>query len=389
MKRVLVIILAFYSIANAQAYQKFHQKAILVDSHNDLLTASIEKNVQIDQNLLGKTHSDIGRLIKAGVDVQIFSIWCDGDKKDPFAWANREMDSLDAAIARNPEKIIKVNNLVDLKAAIKQHKLAAMFGVEGGHMIENDLDKINRFYERGARYLTLTWNNSTEWASSAMDENNHKIIGLTAFGKQVIERMNKLGMLIDLSHVGEETYKDAIKISTKPVIVSHSNVYALCPVPRNLKDDQIDAIKKNGGVIQLNFYAGFVDSAFKNREQAFMEKYQTEINQLVQKGMQKEYAMNSIVEKYQEEANAIRPPLSLLMDHLDYIVQRIGVDYVGMGSDFDGITSTPQQLDDVMAYPLITKSLIEKGYSKRAIKKILGGNFLRVLKANQQHEKNK
>ncbi|MDP1844583.1 MAG: membrane dipeptidase, partial [Sediminibacterium sp.] len=157
----------------------------------------------------------------------------------------------------------------------------------------------------------------------------------------------------------------------------------LCPVPRNLKDDQIDAIGKNGGVIQLNFYSGFVDSAFKNRETQFMLSHAKEIDSLMKGGVQKEYAMSMIAAKYEAESNALRPPLSALLDHLDYIVNRIGVDHVGMGSDFDGVTSTPVQLDDITSYPLITKALLEKGYSKKQVYKIMGGNFLRVLKANE------
>ena len=394
MRILLPLLLLCSPVLYGQNFQKVHRKAVMVDSHNDILTASLEKNVQIDQDLRGKTHSDLNRFKEAGVDVQLFSVWCDGDMKQPFAWANREMDTLDAVIARNPEKIVLVKNPADFKKAIREHKLVAMYGVEGGHMIEDDLNKLQHFYNRGARYMTLTWNNSTQWASSAWDETNAKKksmngslpagMGLTGFGKEVIQRMNGLGILVDLSHVGEQTFKDAIATTTKPVIASHSNAYALCPVPRNLKDDQIDAIGKNGGVIQLNFYSGFVDSTFSVKETRFVLSHAREIDSLVKSGVQKEYALTMISEKYAAEANAIRPPLSALLDHLDYIVKRIGVEHVGMGSDFDGVSSTPQQLDDVTAYPLITKALLEKGYSKKDVYKIMGGNFLRVLKANQE-----
>lgn len=392
MKLLLSLLFCTMGIAYGQQYKKVHSKAIMVDSHNDILTAAIEKNVQIDDNLIGKTHSDLSRFKTAGIDVQLFSVWCDGDKKEPLAWANREMDTLDAVIARNPNKITLVKNHSELTSAINENKLAAMFGVEGGHMIENKLENLDHFYNRGARYMTLTWNNSTTWASSAWDEtaaakkspaDKGFTPGLNDFGKQVIKRMNQLGMLIDLSHVGEQTFKDAIALTTKPVLVSHSNTYTLCPVPRNLKDDQIDAIGKNGGVIQLNFYSGFVDSAFKNRETQFMLSHAKEIDSLMKGGVQKEYAMSMIAAKYEAESNALRPPLSALLDHLDYIVNRIGVDHVGMGSDFDGVTSTPLQLDDITSYPLITKALLEKGYSKKQVYKIMGGNFLRVLKANE------
>ena len=236
-----LLLIACCLFASAQSYKKLHFNSIVVDTHNDLLSTAIEKGYSIDKDLSGKTHSDLDRFKKGGVDVQLFSIWCDGLKENPYAWANREMDTLDAAAKRNPDKIVKAGNPAELLQAVKEKKLAAMFGVEGGHMIENNLDNLDKFYNRGVRYMTLTWNNSTDWATSALDETTkadslkHK--GLTDFGKQVVKRMNELGMLVDLSHVGETTFWDAIKTTTKPVIVSHSCVYSLCPHRRNLKDD--------------------------------------------------------------------------------------------------------------------------------------------------------
>jgi len=385
MKRIFFIALIFCSTVNGQNYQRVHQKAIMVDSHNDILTASIEKNVRMDDDLKGKTHSDLKRFKEAGVDVQLFSVWCDGNKISPNQWAKREMDTLYAVANRNPDKIVITKSVDEIKKIIRQKKIAAMFGVEGGHMIEDNINNLNLFYDRGVRYMTLTWNNSTSWASSAMDENNpllkEKTKGLNDFGKHVVKRMNELGILVDLSHVGEKTFWDAINITTKPVLVSHSNAYSLCPVFRNLKDDQIKAVGKNGGVIHLNFYSGFVDSTFKTKEAKFILSHKNELDSLKNAGIQQEYAMSIITQQYAKEAEAIRPPLSALLDHLDYIVKLIGVDHVGMGSDFDGISSTPQQLDDVTAYPLITKTLFERGYTKSDINKILGGNFLRILKA--------
>ncbi len=389
MLKKLFIIAIFPFAVHAQDYKKIQKKAIFVDSHNDILTACIEKNVSMDKDLKGKTQSDLARFKEAGVDVQIFSVWCDGNQKDPYQWANREMDTLDAVISRNPEKIVLTRNYPELKKALNQHKLAAMFGVEGGHMIESDLNKLNKIYERGARYMTLTWNNSNPWATSAMDETlkkdslakTHK--GLTDFGKEVVKRMNSLGMMVDLSHVGEQTFWDAINTTTKPVIVSHSNAYALCPAFRNLKDDQIKAVAKNGGVIDLNFYSGFVDSSFKMKETKFALNHAQELDSLKKQGMIHEYALSILADKYASEVQEARPPLSALIAHLEYIVKLAGVDHVGIGSDFDGITSSPKGLDDVTNYDLITKALVEKGYSKKDINKILGGNILRVLKANE------
>src|SRR5690349_6275890 len=246
------------------------------------------------------------------------------------------MDSLDAVAKRNPGKIMKVYNYAELMKVVKQHKIAAMFGVEGGHMIENDLGNLDSLYKRGARYLTLTHNIAPPWATSAADEASGKELphkGLTDFGKQVVQRMNELGMLIDVSHAGEQTFWDVIKLSTKPIIASHSSVYTITPHRRNLKDDQIKAIAKNGGVIQVNFNPGFIDSSFDKKENAFFKKHAAENDSLMKSGMDDFYASDYLFHKYAEEVNAFRPPLSLVIDHIDYIVKLVGADYVGLGSD--------------------------------------------------------
>lgn len=384
MKYILALVFVVPVVLFAQTGNRFHQKLWMVDTHNDVLTAVIENKLLLDADLKGRTHSDLNRFIAAGMNLQLFSVWCDGEKQNPYDWALREIDTLYAVSARNPNKIAIVANTQEAKMASKQGKLAAMFGVEGGHMIENDLGKLETLYSRGVRYMTLTWNNSTSWSSSALTETFSKEgNGLSDFGKQVVQKMNQLGMLVDLSHVGEKTFWDAIATTNKPVLVSHSNAYNLCPIFRNLKDEQIDAVGKNGGVIHLNFYSGFIDKDFKTKESAFLKKYAVEIDSIMKTGMQKEYAQAAITKKYQEEANAFRPKLTQLLDHLDYIVKRIGVEHVGMGSDFDGISSSPLELNEVTDYYKITDALLERGYSKKDVKKIMGENFMRVLKANE------
>ena len=384
--KIFLLSLLFASQLHAQSYQKIHRKAIVVDTHNDILMQAADIGIVFDRDLTGKTHSDLDRWKKGGLDVQIFSVYCDGGLKNSYAFANREMDSLDAVVARNPDKIVKVANYPELLQAVKQHKIAAMFGVEGGHMIEDDLNKLDTLFKRGARYLTLTHNTAPSWATSAADETTNPNLphkGLTDFGRQVVQRMNELGMMIDVSHAGDQTFWDVIKLTTKPIIASHSSVYSLVPHRRNLKDDQIKAMAKNGGVIQVNFNPGFIDSSFNAKEIAFFKKHAVEYDSLQKARKDEWYAMDFIYKKYPAEANPMRPPLSMLIDHIEYIIKLVGIDYVGLGSDFDGINITPQQLDDVTTYPLITKALIEKGYSKKDINKILGGNILRVLKANE------
>jgi membrane dipeptidase len=392
--KILLLSVLFAQQLAAQSYKKIHSKAIVVDTHNDILMQAADIGIVFDQGLSGKTHSDLNRMKKGGLDVQLFSVYCDGDLKNPYAYANREMDSLDAVVARNPDKIVKIASYAELLGAVKQHKIAAMFGVEGGHMIEDDLAKLEALYKRGARYLTLTHNIAPSWATSAADEttpnpaigkglNSEGKTGLTDFGNQVVQKMNELGMMIDVSHLGDQSFWDVIKLTTKPIIASHSSVYSLVPHRRNLKDEQIKAIAKNGGVIQINFNPGFIDSSFGKKEDAFFKTHKSESDSLTKAGMGEWYMMNYLYEKYAAEANTMRPALSMLIDHIEYIIKLVGVDYVGLGSDFDGINLTPQQLDDVTTYPLITKALVEKGYSKKDINKILGGNILRVLKANE------
>ncbi|MBP6054949.1 MAG: dipeptidase [Cytophagaceae bacterium] len=375
----------FLLISTSTFAQDIHFNSILVDTHNDCLTACIEKNVSLDQDLTGINHSDLARFKKGGVDYQLFSVWCDGEKANPYAWAMREMDSLYAVAARNPDKVVIAKTWKDIQRALKEQKLVAQFGVEGGHMIENDLQKLETFYNRGVQYMTLTWNNSPSWASSHADEKNpsfkgHK--GLNDFGKKVVKKMNQLGMLVDVSHVGEATFWDVINTTTKPIIASHSNAYSVCAVSRNLKDEQIIAIGKNGGVIHLNFYSAFVDFDFWQKDEEFRKKHSSEIDSLVGAGMQMEYAFTLIGDKYAAESDAIKPDLEQLMKHFDHIVKLIGVDHVGLGSDFDGINSAPKQLKTVLDYPVFTQALIARGYSNKDISKVLGGNFLRVYQAN-------
>jgi membrane dipeptidase len=375
----------FCAISITGFSQKIHYKSVLVDTHNDAVTACIEKKVSFDQDLTGINHSDLKRFKEGGLDYQLFSIWCDGEKVNPYAWAMREMDTIDAVAARNPDKMVVAKDWKTVQAALKAGKIVAQYGVEGGHMIEDDINRLDTFYNRGVRYMTLTWNNSPSWASSHADEKNSKYTGpkgLTPFGKSIIARMNQLGIIVDISHVGEATFWDAINTTTKPVIASHSNAYSICPVTRNLKDNQILAVGKNGGVINLNFYSAFVDSTFSKKDAAFRTRHKAELDSLLNTGIQREYAQVWLAEKYAAESEANKPSLEQLMQHFDHIVKLIGIDHVGIGSDFDGIDSAPKELKTVLDYPKFTQALIARGYSKKDIKKVLGGNFLRVYRAN-------
>lgn len=381
--------------ANSQSYKKIHADAIVCDTHNDIISSCIERGYRFDEDLTGKTHSDLNRMFQGGLDVQVFSIFCDGKQENPYQFANREIDTLYAWVKRNPSKMMIVTNPKELHQAVKEHKLASMMGVEGGHMIEDDLNKLDSLNNRGVRYMTLTWNNNNSWATSAEYESGNQKKngetdttsqkkGLSDFGKQVVKRMNELGMMVDLSHVGDQTFSDAIRISTKPVLVSHSDCYALCPAFRNLKDDMIKAVAKNGGVIDLNFYPAFLDITVAAKQKAYFQKHRAEKKELMASGKTDFEADDMIAKKYPEEIADMQAPFSLLFDHMEHIIKLVGVDYVGLGGDFDGISITPKVLTDVTKYPEITKELVKRGYSEKDIDKILGGNFIRVFQANQK-----
>jgi membrane dipeptidase len=384
----LLFLLFLSIIASSQSIRKLHYKAILVDTHNDVLSSQTLEGKDISHRLT-TGHSDLDRWKEGGVDVQFFSVWTDRmsrNKEGFYKDANQEIDSLEVLALKNYDRMMLATTYHEVKKSIRQHKLAALIGVEGGHMIEDDLNKLEELYKRGMRYMTLTWNNSTTWATSAMDETqhadslNHK--GLTDFGKQIVHRMNELGIIVDLSHVGEQTFYDAIAIVTKPVLLSHSSVWNICPVFRNVKDEQIKAVAKNGGVICINFYSGFIDSNFAKK----MSQLEGTEGKRIKDSLGQGYdaaKLNEIWNKYfSAQLEPYRPTISELVNHIDYIVKLVGDDYVGIGSDFDGVSSLPIGMDDVTKYPLITEELKSRGYSNRSIKKILGGNVMRVMKAN-------
>jgi membrane dipeptidase len=386
-KLLLPLFLLLIIKASAQTPQQIHQKAILVDTHNDVISNELITKLDLSKRQT-TGNFDLVRAKEGGLDVQVFSIWCGEDygKGTAFKFANREIDSLDSLISRNPGKMVLVRNAKELQQAVAKKQFVAMIGVEGGHMIEDRMDYIDALAKRGMRYLTLTWNNSTSWATSARDETHHrdslKHLGLTDYGKQIVHHLNDLGVMVDVSHVGEQTFYDVIATSTKPVIASHSCAYSLNPNQRNMKDDQLKALAKNGGVVFVNFYSGFVDSTYMHKVSRFLRAHRSELDSLTKIYHDHDLANIRLNAIYKTESDQIRPPLSMLIKHIDYIAKLIGVDHVGIGSDFDGAESYPLGMDDVTDYPKITEELLKLHYSEADIDKILGGNFIRVLKAN-------
>lgn len=371
----------------AQKGKGLHHRSLLVDTHNDCLSAQTLTGKDLSKPLT-EGHSDYYRFKKGGVDVQFFSVYTGEIARTPLGYyhdAMVEIDSLNRLVLRHPDKFSFATSYGEVVKRAHRKRVVAMIGVEGGHMIESDMQKLDSLAARGMRYLTLTWNNSTEWATSARDESGAGVAlvkkGLSEFGKDLVRRLNQLGVIVDLSHVGEQTFYDALAVTTKPVLLTHSSVWSICPVFRNAKDDQLLALQKNGGVICVNFYPAFISKEFVAQQRYWNGPGKDSV--FAKAGA----ADPSVRQQQWQDAMAAaldkaRPGISDVADHIDYIVKLIGIDHVGIGADFDGIGFVPRGLEDVSSYPRLTAELVRRGYSNGDIKKILGKNVLRVIKAN-------
>ena len=363
----------------------FHKKSFIADTHNDVLLRSMTgKNILSN---LSESHSDFEKFNEGGVDLQVFSIWVSPTEFEGeyFDRANNMITHLEYLCSRVPSKWSIPYNYQDIIYNEQRDILSCMIGVEGGHAIENDLLKLEKLYDRGMRYLGVTWNNSNDWATSAKDETQKRdsleFIGLSEFGKEVIRKCNDLGIMIDISHAGDQTVKDILQISNKPIIASHSSVYNICPHYRNLKDDQMYAIKKNGGVIFINFYPGYIDLTFVEKEEK-MKKFQKPLIDSVNAiyGENTDEGWYKVSEQLAPHYQSIVPDLEDVVDHIDYVKNLIGIDHVGIGGDWDGVEVLPKNIEHIGKLSALTKVLIDRGYTKKEIRKILGENFKRVFK---------
>ena len=362
-----------------------HLESFVADTHNDVLLRAME-----GQNVLKyhpESHSDLEKFKLGGVDLQVFSIWVSPDEKEKkyFENANDMINKLDFLISRVPKDWGLAKSYQDITYNSRKNKMSCVIGVEGGHIIGRDISKLEALHDRGMRYLGLTWNNSNHIASSAKDEtfnrNSLSNIGLSNFGSEVVQKCNDLGVIIDVSHAGEQAFWDVVDQSQEPIIASHSSVYALCPHYRNLKDDQIKAIAKTGGAVFINFYPGYIDSTFQQKAEIINMKYEVELDILAEKydPLSNQYWFEEMKLLKHEKAR-ITPSINDVIKHISYIVDLVGVDYVGIGSDYDGVEIMPTGLENVSKLPFLTKKLIEHGYTIREVRKILGGNFKRIFK---------
>jgi membrane dipeptidase len=329
-------------IADAEV-QKVHRSAILIDTHNDVTGRTIA-GLDLGQRATG-THTDLPRLREGGVSAVFFAAYVAARYVKAHEAARRGLEAIDTIrydiAARHPEGFLLATSADEIEAAHRQGKVAALIGVEGGHAIENSLRVLRGFYALGARYMTLTHVNTNDWADSCGDTDNKDVAhhnGLTDFGKDVIREMNRLGMAVDVSHISDKTFQDVLSVSRAPVFATHSSCRALSDIPRNMTDEMIAAMARKGGVVQINFGCEFL---VKGR----------------------------------------RPKVADVVAHIDHVVKLAGIDAVGIGTDYDGVSCVPEGLEDVSKFPALTRALLEQGYSAGDIRKIYGGNTLRFLRA--------
>ena len=369
---------------------EIQNSAIVIDTHADTPQRFLDENYDIGStDPKDPGHISLDKAKAGNLGAEFFSIWVDPETNQGH-FARHTLDLIDSVYeqaARHPDRMMMAFSVADIERAHHEHKLAALLGIEGGHSIENDIRLLRDFYRLGVRYMTLSWSNTNEWADSSGDINDPKVEhhnGLTEGGKQIVLEMNRLGMLVDISHVADKTFYDAIAISKAPVIASHSSARALTNHPRNMTDEMLRAIAKNGGVVQVNFYNAFIDENYRKAAEAQAKDLDAAVQALKDKMKTDGKAVSYIEEDRIERewaAKIPRPPLSALIDHIDHIAKVAGIDHVGLGSDFDGVSgATPAGIDSAADLPKITQALLDRGYSAGDIRKILGGNILRVFR---------
>ena len=370
------------SDAEALAHaRRLLEQSPLVDGHNDLpweIRTQREHPMDVEAYDLRTTtpgHTDLARLREGRVGAQFWSIYVPGEVKDS-GYARMQLEEFDIArrmIARYPELLVPAYGADDVEKAFREKKIGSLLGMEGGHVIENSLGALRMYYDLGARYLTLTHNVTLDWADAASDSAKHG--GLTDFGRDVVREMNRLGMLVDLSHVSPATMSDALDVTRAPVIFSHSSARALTDHVRNVPDSILKRLPANGGVVMVTFVPGFISTAIMEHENAGNE-FRRSLRSLADSAERRA--------KLQEwRAAHPRPPATIddVADHIEHVRDIAGVDHVGIGSDFDGITETPVGLEDVSTFPALFAELIQRGWSDADLAKLAGGNVLRALRA--------
>jgi len=362
---------------------KVHRSAILIDTHNDVTSKTVE-GFDLGQRS-AEGHTDIPRMKEGGMGAEFFAVYVAASYTQGNRSAHRTLQMIDTVrhdiIERYPADLQVATTAAGIVEAHKNHKIASLMGIEGGHAIEDDLRLLRAYYDLGVRYMTLTHSNHNNWAESSGEGPAAKQPGLTAFGRQVVLEMNRLGMMVDVSHVSDKTFWDALETSQAPVFASHSSCRALSNIARNMTDEMIQALARKGGVIQINFGCEFLSQKSADtspmRNTALIEKFRKQLA-----GITDPRERRSAMRKMMEESGAgmTRATLDDVVAHIDHVKQLAGAGAAGLGSDFDGVGCVPEGLDDVSKWPNLTRKLLEKGYTPDDIRNIYGGNLLRVMR---------
>jgi membrane dipeptidase len=368
---------------------RLHRESLLVDGHNDLPWQLREKaGLSFEKIDLTRPqprlHTDIPRLRRGGVGAQFWSAYVPVETRKKGTAVRDTLEQIDVIhrmVETYPDTFEMAYSADDILRIHRAGKIASLIGVEGGHSIDDSLGVLRDYYRLGVRYMTLTHSENTDWADSATDEPKHH--GLTPFGEQVVREMNRLGMLVDLSHVSADTMRHALRVTRAPVIFSHSSAFALAQHPRNVPDDVLRLTAKNGGVVMVNFFSGFILP-----EGARMSMEMHEVYRRLRPKYADDKQLDAALELWRKEHPMPRGSVRNVVDHIEHVIEVAGIDHVGIGSDFDGVSSVPHQLDDVSCYPYITQELLNRGYSHEAIKKVLGGNLIRVFRQAEEVSKN-
>ncbi len=369
-----------------------HRRAIVIDMHADTAQRMVDENLDISTRH-ADGHLDAVRMKEGGLDAQFFSIWVEpqfygSGGQRAIERADKQIAAVHALVEKHAETWALAASASDIRRIAGEGKLAALMGLEGGYALDEKLENVERYYRMGVRYMSPAWSVSLAWAGSSGDAAG-QTRGLNEFGKNVIREMNRLGMLVDVSHVSDKTFWDIINASTKPVIATHSGVRAIADVPRNLDDDMLRALAKTGGVACIVFYPEFLEPGWsekKRRVDAEIEPRVAKASEAVHGDVaHKKIARDHV--RMIEYAGRL-PPVSItrLVDHIDYVVKLVGIDHVGIGSDFDGIQATPSDLASVADLPNLTAELLRRGYDETGVDKILGGNILRVMEEVQRKQ---
>lgn len=361
--------------------KRLHFSSLVIDTHDDTTQRFLDGGFDLGaRNPLGSI--DIPRMREGGLGAIFFAIWMPSKITGPEA-VKRALDQIDAVrerVRKHSNDLVLVTTVEEIQEAHKQGKIAVLIGVEGGHIIASDLRVLRVYAALGARYMTLTHSGNAEWADSSTAKPEHN--GLTEFGKDVVREMNRLGMIVDISHVSDKTFADVLEISKAPVFASHSDCRAICDAPRNMSDDMIRALAAKGGVIQINYHVGFLSQEFRNAEKAHPEWDKAIALEVQQRCGGREGCQliegDRITREYVERGDLPRVEWTKIVDHIDHAVKIAGIDHVGLGSDFDG-ANMPFGMEDASKLPKITQALLDRGYSEGDVKKILGENTLRVM----------